>query len=156
MNDALCELTWAGPKKQNIKMGYICEMPNNDRKRRSVSNEVPQACQVEYRTRKGAVESIRMNCKERIWPSLTLKWTNTIFVHRKLGLGMRKWVQSEIMNMNSDEEKIRGLLIGVISRIILYLYFDTWTFHVFINFHVHDCSRISLSTVCSIQNHKSV
>ena len=71
MNDALCELTWAGPKKQNIKMGYICEMPTYDRKRRSSSNEVPQACQVEYRTRKGAVESIRMNCKERISPSMT-------------------------------------------------------------------------------------
>jgi hypothetical protein len=25
MNDALCEMTWAGPKKQNIGMGYICE-----------------------------------------------------------------------------------------------------------------------------------
>jgi len=69
MNDALCELTWAGPKKQNIKMGYICEMPTYDRKRRSATsvsqtNGVPQACQVEYRTRKGAVESIRMNCKQ--------------------------------------------------------------------------------------------
>ena len=72
MNDALCELTWAGPKKQNIKMGFICEMPSNDRKRRSTKNEVPQACQVEYRTRKGAVESIRMNCKERILHSLIL------------------------------------------------------------------------------------
>ena len=69
MNDALCELTWAGPKKQNIKMGYICEMPSSDRKRRSTKNEVPQACQVEYRTRKGAVESFRMNCKVRILPS---------------------------------------------------------------------------------------
>ena len=85
-----------------------------------------------------------------------LKWTKTSFVHPKFGSRMIKWVQSEIMNMNSDEEKIRRLLIGVISRIILYLYFETWTFHVFINFHVHDCSRISLSTVCSIQNHKSV
>ena len=25
MNDALCEIYWAGPKKQNIGMGYICE-----------------------------------------------------------------------------------------------------------------------------------
>ena len=66
MNDANCEFTWAGPKKQNIKMGYICEMPTYDRKRRNTENGVPQACQVEYRTRKGAVESIRMNCKERI------------------------------------------------------------------------------------------
>ena len=66
MNDALCDLTWAGPKRQNIKMGYICEMPTNDRKRRSSNNGVPQACQVEYRTRRGAVESIRMNCKEWI------------------------------------------------------------------------------------------
>ena len=66
MNDALCDLTWAGPKRQNIKMGYICEMPTNDRKRRTANNGVPQACQVEYRTRRGAVESIRMNCKEWI------------------------------------------------------------------------------------------
>ena len=25
LNDALCEIYWAGPKKQNIGMGYICE-----------------------------------------------------------------------------------------------------------------------------------
>ena len=25
MNDALCEIYWAGPKKQNIGMGYVCE-----------------------------------------------------------------------------------------------------------------------------------
>ena len=25
MNDALCEIYWAGPKKQNIGMGYVCK-----------------------------------------------------------------------------------------------------------------------------------
>ena len=25
MNDALCEIYWAGPKKQNIGMGFVCQ-----------------------------------------------------------------------------------------------------------------------------------
>jgi len=64
MNDALCDRTWAGPKNANIPMGYICEIEVNSsyRKRRDVLNDY--ACQVEYRSRKGAVEQVSMTCKQ--------------------------------------------------------------------------------------------
>jgi len=63
MNDAMCDLTWAGPKKNNINMGYICEVVevSSYRKRRDVND---YSCQVEYRSRRNVVESVSMSCKQ--------------------------------------------------------------------------------------------
>ena len=77
MNDALCEISWAGPKKRNIKMGYICEIEESlqGRKRRSGneiitrnrrSSENLSICQVEYRSRRGKTENIQMGCKQQV------------------------------------------------------------------------------------------
>lgn len=64
MNDALCDHTWAGAKRLNIGMGYVCEIHTSSRRRRDTDE--PQTCQLEFRTRRGAVEKIQMGCKQSL------------------------------------------------------------------------------------------
>ena len=65
MNDADCDITWSGRKKEQHGMGYICEVEFDGKAGRYRRSNEENSCQVEYRTRKGIVENVQMSCKGR-------------------------------------------------------------------------------------------